>query len=78
VVPPGRGPRASEEPEDAGGAAVEKDVLKWVHGDEGSMHMIGGGFIAGPGLYDDDSVRRWLGTVPGTLAIWCRRSGVGG
>lgn len=75
MVPAGRDPRTDEEPENAGGAAVEKDVLIWVHDDEESM--VGGEFIAGPGPYDDDSVRRRLGMMPRTLASGCRRSGIG-
>ena len=76
VVPPGRDTRAEEEPEYAGGAAVEKDVLIWVH--DGEVHGRSNRLYSRARAMDDASVRRWLGTMPGTLAIWCRRSGSGG
>lgn len=62
VVPPGRGTGADEEPEHAGGAAVEEDGVVWMHD---GVSMAGGGFIA----EDDDSVRRWAGMVPRILAM---------
>ena len=63
VVPPGRDTRAEEEPEYAGGAAVEKDVLIWVHDGEGSM--VGPtGFIAGLG--------RWTTPASGDGSARCR------
>lgn len=45
VVPACSDAGADEEPEEAGGAAVEKDVPVRVHGGMGSM-SVGGGFIA--------------------------------
>ena len=59
VMPPGSNAGADEEPEDAGGAAVEKDVVRMhVSGDGGSM--VEGGFYSTARAIDDDSVRRWL------------------
>lgn len=74
VMPPGGDTSADEEPEETGGPAVEKDVLVWMHAAESMADV--GDFYTRARAMDDDSVRRWLGTVPMTLAIQCRRSGI--